>query len=148
MPLPLRSSRRRYQDYRAKIKKRSGRKDDPVSASGGPGHGDAPHMPGDPKPHKPRSRSFGKLFLEFWGQLRGHQGTIAFTLVAATISTLVGLMPLYGTKIVFDSVLADPPLPTQLPAWLSLPSDPRRLLGVVAVAMVALAAVSEAFGIW
>src|SRR5215211_1641352 len=108
MPLPLRSSRRRYEDYRAKIKKRSGRKDDPVSASGGPGHGDAapaPHMPGDPKPNKPRSRSFGRLFVEFWRQLRGHHSTIALVLVSATISTIFGLMPLYGTKIVFDGVL-------------------------------------------
>jgi ATP-binding cassette subfamily B protein len=152
MPLPLRSSRRRYQDYRAKLKQRRAKKDDsPAPAVAG--HGGAAQAapatgPGEPKPHKPRSRSFWRLFREFWRLLGGHHRTIALVLVSATISTVFGLMPLYGTKIVFDGVLRDPPLPSQLPAWVNLPQDPARLLLAVAVGMVVLAGISEAFGIW
>jgi ATP-binding cassette subfamily B protein/subfamily B ATP-binding cassette protein MsbA len=151
MPPPIRSSRRRYTEYRAKLKQRRG--------AAGAGHGDAA-VPaaaaatpaesaqghGDRK--KPRSRSFGKLFRAFWGLLGEHRRTLAFVLVAATLSTLLGLLPLYGTKIVFDGVLLEDPQPSQLPAWVGLPQDRRQLLTFVAVTMVALAALAEAFGIW
>ena len=66
---------------------------------------------------------------------------MAAALVTLAMSTLFGLLPLYGTKIVFDSVLRTQPLPREA-AWVSLPSDPRRLLATVAVAMVSLAVVS------
>jgi ATP-binding cassette subfamily B protein/subfamily B ATP-binding cassette protein MsbA len=89
-----------------------------------------------------------KLLSEFWGLLEGHKRALFFALFALGISTLLSLIPLYGTKIVFDSVLRDNPLPVRLPAWVHLPLLSRReLLTVVAVGMVALSLLSELFGL-
>jgi ATP-binding cassette subfamily B protein len=80
--------------------------------------------------------------------MRGHRGRLALVLVALGISTLLGLVPLYGTKIVFDGVLREQPLTTNLPFHITLPHDRRHLLTLVAVAMVAMAAGSELFSLW
>src|SRR5258708_10422384 len=61
---------------------------------------------------------------------------------------MAGLIPLYGTKIVFDGVLRDRPLPAHLPHWLHVPSNRQQLLTIVAVGMVLLAAASAVFGLW
>jgi ATP-binding cassette, subfamily B, bacterial len=149
MPSPLRASRLRYQDYRRKLKQRRLERDLAGGDAGihapsyGPSHGD-----GDPKRRKPRSRSFIRLLAEFWGMLRGLRGTLILVLIASSISTLLGLIPLYGTKIVFDSVLRERPLPPELPLWIHLPHSPHRLLAVVAIAMVLLATASETVGLW
>jgi len=74
-----------------------------------------------------------KLLTEFWGMVVGHRRMLIFVLIALAASTLIGLIPLYGTKIVFDSVLRDRPLPPQVPSWIHLPHNPRRLLTVVAM---------------
>jgi ATP-binding cassette subfamily B protein/subfamily B ATP-binding cassette protein MsbA len=146
MPSPsLRPSRLRYRDYRNKLKQRRlrgelGRGDASIAS---PGHG-----AGDGKKRKPRSRSFTRLFAEFWGMLRGFRRTLIFVLTAVTISTLLGLIPLYGTKIIFDSVLKERPLPPQVPNWIHLPNSPRGLLTIVATTMVVLAIASELVGLW
>ena len=51
-------------------------------------------------------------------------------------------MPLYGTKIVFDNVLDDRPLPGFIPDGLPMPGEPKGLLIAVAGVMVSLAIVS------
>src|SRR5687767_1656352 len=120
MNVPVRSSRRKYLKYRQELRERREK---------GSVHGrelPTPSVPesgqvGDPKKKKPRSRSFGRLFAEFSALLRGHRKTLIFILLALSISTLLGLAPLYGTKIVFDSVLRDDPLPVILPKWIKLP---------------------------
>ena len=141
----MRSSRRRFVDYRSKLKLRAKRRG---AAAGDAKLPAAPHDPVDAKKHRPRSRSFRKLLAEFWGLLDGFRGTLAVVLIALGISTVLGLVPLYGTKIVFDNVLRDQPLPMRLPGWIHLPSDRRALLKVVAVVMVMLAAGSELFSLW
>jgi ATP-binding cassette subfamily B protein/subfamily B ATP-binding cassette protein MsbA len=150
MPFSFRSSRKRYADYRAKLKNRrksdsNGQADSPAAPSDG--HGGS-HKPGQRKDGKPRARTFSRLLAEFWQMLAGYRGRLFLVLAALGISTLLGLVPLYGTKIVFDGVLRDQPLPAKLPAWLHLPHDRRLLLTVVAVAMVLLAAGSELFSLW
>jgi ATP-binding cassette subfamily B protein/subfamily B ATP-binding cassette protein MsbA len=142
------SSNRRYREYLQKLKLRRRNKDaagDASIANVGPA---ADHA----KRNKPRSRSFVRLLTSFWGLLHGHRGRLAALLVALGISTLLGLVPLYGTKIVFDSVLRDPPLPVTLPHMtdhpLPLPHDRRHLLTLIAVGMVALAACAEAVALW
>src|SRR3954447_5989983 len=125
MPSSLRASGLRYRDYRRKLKLRAKSKEASSgghSSANGDGHGSAEH-----KKHKPRSRSFLRLLVAFWGMLRGYQRTIVLVLVAAAISTILGLVPLYGTKIVFDSVLREQPLSPHVPAWLHVPHEPRRL---------------------
>jgi len=109
---------------------------------------DASASNGHERKKKPRSRPFLKLVVEFWGMLKGFRGLLAMVLLALGLSTVLGLVPLYGTKIVFDSVLSDRPLPTKMPHWVRLPTNRQQLLTVVAVAMVVLAASSELVGLW
>jgi ATP-binding cassette subfamily B protein/subfamily B ATP-binding cassette protein MsbA len=142
MPLPLRSSRLRYQNYRERVKRERASK----GAAAPEKHDSSGHSPDRKK--KPRSRPFMKLLREFWGLLRGFRRLLMFVLGALTLSTLIGLVPLYGTKIVVDSVLSDHPLPSKLPHWIVLPTDRHMLLTVVAIAMVALAACSELVSLW
>ena len=145
MPSPLKSSRLRYGDYRSKLKARR------AERSAGANHTDSTSAPLDAAERKKnyrRSRSFRSLLAQFAGLLVGHRRMIALALLALGISTLLGLIPLYGTKIVFDSVLREHPLPPKLPYWIHLPSNPRSLLTAVAVGMVLLACLSEVFGVW
>jgi len=143
MSSTIRASRQRYNDYRLKQKQR--RKDGTAS-------GDA-SIQGEPltrdaKNRKPRTRSFFTLLNAFLVMLRGNRGTLGLVLVALAISTALGLIPLYGTKIVFDSVLRDQPLPPELPSWIPLPQSPQRLLTFIAIGMVVLAALSEMVSLW
>src|ERR1051325_1013218 len=121
MPFSIRSSRRRYRDYLVKAKK-------PRDPSESNHHGD-----GTAKKKGPRTRSFFILFQSFWQMLRGQRGRLALLLTALTLSTILGLTPLYGTKIVFDGVLRDPPLASTLPPWVPLPHDRRSLLTFVTI---------------
>jgi ATP-binding cassette subfamily B protein/subfamily B ATP-binding cassette protein MsbA len=144
MPSRSSSSRRRYNDYRTELKRN--RTSEPGGANAEPR---VPQDGGrDRKNSRPRVRSFPQLFGAFWGLLRGYRRMLLLALICLAVSTLLGLMPLYGTKIVFDSVLREQPLPTGLPAWVPLPTDPHKLLGAVAIAMVSLAALAELFGLW
>jgi len=148
MASAIRSSRRRYRAYRERVKERGNDAHVPGDVGPAPSqqHGDDPRDPRRKK--RPRSRPFRALFLSFWGLLRGHRSAFVLILLALGISTLLGLAPLYGTKIVFDSVLNDKPLPTQLPAWVPLPEGRRELLTFVVVAMVVLSAAAEVIGLW
>jgi len=127
----MRSSRRRYHDYKRELKeaRRSGK--------GGPGGRSSR-----------RHRSFGRLFLEFLSLLHGHRLTIVLALAALSVGTALKLIPLYGTKIVLDNVLAGHPLPPDWPTWLALPTDRRMLLTFVAVAMVVISCASIAINTW
>lgn len=136
MPAKTRTSRKRFENYRTLRR--------------GPTLWDSDQTPHDvPRPgtrSKSRGRSFLTLFAEFLRLIRSHRRIIAFSLLTATVSTLLGLLPLYGTKLVFDNVLGDRPLPEAIGRWLSLPDDPRALLVLIAVTMVGLAVLSLAIG--
>lgn len=137
MPKPSRSSLRRYLAYRQKLIERAKR-------------GDLKHeygsMDGRVKSNK-RSRSFFPLFREFLKLLRGHRFTITAALATLSVSTLLGLLPLYGSKLVVDNVLGSQPLPPRL-APLHLPTDHRRLLLVVGLGMITITILSIIFSIW
>ncbi|HEY0007915.1 MAG TPA: ABC transporter ATP-binding protein [Tepidisphaeraceae bacterium] len=143
MPPPTHSSRLRYQEYRRKVKQRQQK----ASAKDKTAVTDWASAE-ERKKNKPRTRTFIQLLRGFWDMIRGFRGTLMAVLAVLTISTLLGLMPLYGSKIVFDSVLREDPLPVELPSWISLPKEPRKLLTVVAVAMVLLAAAAELCSLW
>lgn len=81
-----------------------------------------------------------------WGLIRPHRATIYVALATLSVSTLLGPAPLYGTKIVFDNILGDRPLPQRLTRIVALPADRLQLLGVVVVAMGALAVACELVG--
>ena len=105
----MHSSRRRYVSYREQLKERRAnpetRAEDATASA-------SPHASvsiGGPKKKHRRSRSFRRLLSEFWGLLHGlSRHMLILVLLSLTISTLLGLVPLYGTKIVFDSVLRRP----------------------------------------
>jgi ATP-binding cassette subfamily B protein len=137
MPQPPRSSLRRFRDYRRKLSERA-RKGELKHEYGS--------MDGKVKSNK-RSRAFWPLFKSFLGLLRGHRITIMLALLTLSISTLLGLLPLYGTKLVVDNVLGSQPLPRRA-HFLHLPPDPRHLLATVGLAMILLTMTSIAFSIW
>jgi len=140
MPSPFRSSRRRYLAYRVKAKKRQ--KDKQTAGISHTG------VLEESKRKRPRSRPFIKLLGQFWKLLEGSRNQLYLLLATLGVSTVIGLIPLYGTKIVFDNVLSDKPLPEKLTHWIALPTDRRHLLAVVAVGMVLIAAVSELVSLW
>src|SRR5215213_8811363 len=145
MPSVLRSSRRRYEAYRERTKNRRG------SATDRTDHPTAPaelHAPDPQAKKKKRTRPFRALVAQFWGLLRGQRQAFILIFPALGISTLLALAPLYGTKIVFDGVLREHPLPTSLPHWIPLPTGRRELLTTVVLLMVGLSAVSEVLGLW
>jgi ATP-binding cassette subfamily B protein/subfamily B ATP-binding cassette protein MsbA len=140
--LPLTpSSRGRYRTYRQEIRKRPD-KEKPSSHGGGDdGHG------GRKGKSTHRNRSFGALVRAFWGLLSGHRRTLAATFITLSLSTLLGLIPLYGTKLVFDNVLDTRPISPDL-RWLPLPTEPRALLGLVGIMMISVTIVSVIMGMW
>jgi ATP-binding cassette subfamily B protein/subfamily B ATP-binding cassette protein MsbA len=140
--MPSRFSRERFRQYRREIRER---KFDP-SDNGSP-HGTARQPHSDRGKHR-RSRSFFRLLADFWALICPHRGAIYVALATLSVSTLLGLLPLYGTKIVFDNILGDHPLPQRLTRIVPLPADRFELLGVVAVAMVLLAVSSELVSLW
>ena len=137
MPSAARSSLQRFRNYRQSLRERAKR-------------GDLRHeygsMDGRIKSNK-RSRSFFPLLASFLCLLRGHRITVALAMATLSVSTLLGLMPLYGSKLVVDNVLDTKPLPPRI-AWLHLPAEPRSLLGIVGLLMITLTVGSVVFSIW
>ena len=119
------SSGRRYRQYKHRRK----------------GEGQAEHGGTEGEsPKRRRSRSFFRLFAEFWRLLRGFRAYVIAALATATIATGLSLVIPGLTKFAIDYVI----VPTQtMPDWLSrnLPgwiSDDRlsQLIGVGVVTMV------------
>jgi ATP-binding cassette subfamily B protein len=138
------SSRGRFRAYLDRVRVRAKAKADSVSAE----HAAAasPHGDGVGKSTR-RSRPFISLYQEFWRLLRGHHATLIAALGTLATATLLGLVPFYGSKLVFDNVLGTQPLPPIM-ARLGLPTDPRRLLAVVGLAMISVTAASVLFSMW
>ncbi|MGI8978864.1 MAG: ABC transporter ATP-binding protein [Pirellulaceae bacterium] len=117
------SSRRRFAEYRQSIKKsprQNKGEDSPNTAV------------------TPRTRSTGRLFLQFLGLLRGETVPLVFALATLTLATIVRLGPPLATKVVIDNVLSDRPLPTWLSERWQLPTDRFQVLYLVGGAIVVL----------
>jgi ATP-binding cassette, subfamily B, bacterial len=136
MPELGRSSRVRYDKYRTELKSRK---------------------PGEVSERERRKieairpsrsarwhRSFWTLLRRFHFLIRGYRGAIALALVGLGISTLLGLLPIYGTKLIFDNVLLGKPV--ELPNWVPLPHEPRALLAAVCSGMIIIAFASMFIG--
>jgi len=87
-------------------------------------------------------RGTSELIGAFWGQLRTHRRTMGIVLLTSGIATLVGLLPPYGMKIIFDNVFTGKPLPKSIASWPLMPSTPSGLLWTVVMAMFALSVLS------
>jgi ATP-binding cassette subfamily B protein len=72
---------------------------------------------------------------------------LAAALGTLSVSTLLALIPLYGSKLVFDNVLDTKPLSPSV-QWLSLPTDRRHLLAVVGIMMIVVTIVSVFLNMW
>lgn len=97
-----------------------------------------------------RTRSFTSLLGAFLGLLREHRPVLAAVLVTLSLSTLIGLVPLYAPKIVVDNVLGGQPVPEPLASWLpgAGGDTPKTLLVALVVLTLALAFLSVAIGLW
>lgn len=135
------SSRGRYEHYRQEIRKRPSGKEGAKPGAGEEGHG------GRRGKSTHRSRTFGTLLREFWRLLSGHRRTLATTFLTLSLSTLLGLIPLYGTKLVFDNVLDTKPISREM-RWLPLPTEPRTLLGLVGIGMISITLISVFLSMW
>ena len=124
------SSSRRYAEYRQELASKRGA-------------GPSTPVPNEVPPPPKRTRSFGRLLLEFLRLLQGHGGGIVFAMATLTVATVLRLAPPLATKLVFDNVLASQPLP----AWwmqLDLPTNRFQVLyfiggGIAALSLVATA---------
>lgn len=92
------------------------------------------------KNNKKRNRSAIALLTEFWKLLGDQRKRVIITLLTLTVATVIGLLPLYAPKIVFDNVLGEVPMSPQLRSVVGDISKGTLLLVVVLV-MVALALV-------
>ncbi|HEX8521771.1 MAG TPA: ABC transporter ATP-binding protein [Tepidisphaeraceae bacterium] len=136
----VRSSRRRYGKYREKLAEKRARGEINTASLMSSSSSDSG------KKSTKRHRSFSTLFQEFWHLLRGHRAILIAALCTLSVSTLLSLIPLYGTKLVFDNVLGGRPISPSVSRIVHLPSDPRTLLAIICVGMVILTALSVLIG--
>lgn len=131
-----RSSRRRFRDYLETTRSNRNFIDEPTDDSG-------------KRPEKRKlQRSFGVIFREFWKLLRGHRLVVIASLATLTLAVGLGLFQPASTKIVIDYILTNHPGPKGIPSWAKLSEDPMTLLLYIGGAMICLALVNLAIGMW
>ncbi len=136
--MPNATSRNQFSEYRRKVQQRRSKTqlpDQPTDSR----VGDRRHA---------KARSFGRLFREFLGLLRGHRFAITWALITLSIATLLRLIPPAATKFAIDYVLTDHPLPAAWPDWLPLPTDRVTLLFWLAGVVVVLSIFATAIHLW
>ncbi len=132
------SSRRRFTEYRKRIK--AGEVANPI--------GDDQVRFGKRRHLQPRTRSFLALLREFLGLARNWRGIVAASLLALTVATLLGLTPIYGTKLVIDYALIGRPVPPWLAQWMPWAVNPYHLLAFVAIATILISGTRLILAIW
>lgn len=94
-----------------------------------------------------RSRSFSGLVREFFALVGNNRKDIFWSLGFLTIGATVGLIPPAATKIVFDNILGDQPLPNEIVQSLPALENKITLLGIIAIGTVTLALIALAFSV-
>ena len=128
----IESSRRRFEEYRERLRKKEVLQPELTI---GPRRG-------------PRARSSWALVRSFFHLLGDQRPAVAFSLVTLTVATVLGLFPPLATKFVVDNVLSRKPLPKQIPAWLHVPVAPWPLLLFIVVAVTVLSLLKICAQIW
>jgi len=128
----IESSRRRFEEYRERLRKREALQ---------------PELMREPR-RGPRTRSSWALVRSFYRLLGDQRRAVGFSLVTLTISTMLGLFPPLATKFVVDNVLSKKPLPSQIPTWLHIPDHPWPLLLFIVVSVTAVSLVKIATHVW
>lgn len=98
---------------------------------------------GTVRPVGPRQRSFGQLFVEFLGLLKGQRGALAVSLAMLTVATVLKLAPPAATKLLVDNVLDGKPLPPWLAARWPGSADPWTMLVGVSLGVVVISVVES-----
>ncbi|HUE70705.1 MAG TPA: ABC transporter ATP-binding protein [Pirellulaceae bacterium] len=129
------SSSRRYAEYRQQLRqKRSDRQAVDASADG--------------EPAARKTRSFGRLLLDFLKLLRGQSVSLTIAMATLTVATVLRLLPPLATKLIIDNVLTA----GQLPSWWSdigrLPSDRYRMLYLVAGLVIGVSLLATVVHLW
>ena len=93
-----------------------------------------------------RDRSSWTLVREFLNLLRGHRGSIIFSMATLTIATILALIPPAAVKLVVDYVLTSQPLPAAVPDW--IPREPWPLLLWIIGSILVISFVKLFLHIW
>jgi ATP-binding cassette subfamily B protein/subfamily B ATP-binding cassette protein MsbA len=129
--MPVVASRRQFTAYREKIRKRKA--------------GEIPDDSGAPR--RGKTRSSGRLFVEFWRLLAGHRRAVVFALCTLTVATALRLIPPAATKIAVDFVLpADARLPESLINIVG--SNRLHVLMFLALGVLAISLIATALHLW
>ncbi len=94
-----------------------------------------------------RSRSFRELLSQFFSIVGNSRRSIFSALGYLTIGATVGLIPPAATKIVFDNILGDQPLPAEVLSYFPSLENKITLLGVIAIGTVILATIALGFSV-
>lgn len=127
------SSKQRFAAFRSRLQ-------EPVI------NGDAPALESGRRSLE-RSRSFKVLLREFFKMAGQNRRDLFLSLGFLTFGALIGLIPPAATKIVFDNILGDEPLPQNVLQVAPYLSDKMTLLGMIAIVTVMLAIISLAFNV-
>ncbi len=93
-----------------------------------------------------RARSLSALLKKYWLLLRGNRRTLAASLATLSVATVLGLLPPYATKLVFDYVLAE--TPPEKPLMFLPNTDRVTLLYVICGVVFAVSLVAVALSMW
>ncbi len=95
-----------------------------------------------------RQRPTSALIVWFWRLLRQERASLALTLVALSIATVLTLIPPAATKVVFDNVLGDEPLPDWSVEAFPFIEKPGWLLASLALGSLLIAIIGLSIGVW
>jgi ATP-binding cassette subfamily B protein len=144
MPENLRSSRRRFAEYRRRRRE----------ALKGVQPAKLTAMEEKDAKSRKRSRTFWNLFAAFWGLLGAHRPKVVLALCTLTVSASMVLIVPACTKFAIDYVITNHPGPTGIPAWVPrsawMRSVPNRvtLLWVTGAVMVSVTFTRILIGMW
>ncbi len=93
-----------------------------------------------------RARTFTALLREYWGLLAGNRGTLAASLTTLSLATVLGLLPPYATKLVFDYVLAETPPAERLPVFADASRE--TLLYIICGVVLGVSVVGVVLSMW
>ena len=94
-----------------------------------------------------RTRSFKNLLSQFFSIVGNNRRDILWSLLFLTFGATIGLIPAAATKVVFDNILGDQPLPAKVLASIPSLGNKMTLLAAIAIGTVSLALVSLAFSV-
>lgn len=137
--MSIEPSRRRFSEYRQKVRQRDPSKRAPISHHG---HDRKPTKLGD------RDRGVIELLREFFRLIRPHRRSIVLALAGLSVAVGLRLIPPLGTKLAIDCVLTSPP--QALPSWLQslqFPADQMAQLIWIATAVVITTLLATAIGL-